>query len=64
MGSIGQIVAREGDPSGEVVQDTKGRTIASVSVQEVPQDHVAVKPANSKEIIFIKIVDIIGKLQK
>ncbi len=64
LGGIAQIIAKEGEPVGEVLQDTKGRTIASVSVQEVPKGHVAVKPSNSKEIIFIRLVDIIGKLEK
>ncbi|HXH75282.1 MAG TPA: hypothetical protein VNJ08_09975 [Bacteriovoracaceae bacterium] len=63
-GIIGQILAKEGEPIGEVVQDTVGRTIASLNVQHVPKGHVAVKTANGKDIIFIKIVDLIGKIQK
>ena len=63
-GNIGQVLAKEGEPVGEVVKDTQGRTIASLNVQEVPKGHVAVKTANGKDIIFIKIVDLIGKIKK
>src|SRR5690606_26609948 len=41
-GVIGQVLAKEGEPVGEVLEDTKGRTIASVNVQTVPKGHVAV----------------------
>jgi len=64
VGMVGQILAKEGEPIGQVLQDTKGRTIASLNVHEVPKGHVAVKTANNKDIIFIKIVDLIGKIQK
>ncbi len=64
VGMVGQILAKEGDPIGQVLQDTKGRTIASLNVHEVPKGHVAVKTANNKDIIFIKVVDLIGKIQK
>lgn len=63
-GVVGQVLAKEGEPVGEVVEDTKGRTIASLNVQQVPKGHVAVKTSNGKEVIFIKIVDLIGKVQK
>jgi len=62
-GVIGQVFAKEGEPIGKVLEDTKGRTIASVSAQEVPKGHVAIKSANGKDVIFIKIVDIIGKIE-
>jgi hypothetical protein len=63
-GMVGQILAKEGEPVGEVVEDKMGRTIASLNVQEVPKGHVAVKTSNGKDILFIKIVDLIGKIQK
>lgn len=63
-GTIGQVVAKENEPVAEVLEDTKGRTIASLNVQKVPKGHVAVKTANGKDVIFIKIVDLIGKVQK
>lgn len=63
-GTIGQILAREGELVGQVSQDKTGRTIASENLQEVPRHHVAVKAANGKDIVFVKIGDLIGKIQK
>lgn len=62
-GIIGQVLAKEGDLVGEVAQDTSGRTIANTNVHEVPRGHVAVKSANGKDILFVKIDDLIGKIQ-
>jgi len=63
-GVIGQVLAKEGDMVGQIDQDEKGRTIASENVQEVPKGHVAVKSANGKDILFVKIDDLIGRIQK
>lgn len=63
-GLIGQILAKEGDMVGEVAQDRGGRTIASENIQEVPKGHVAIKSSNGKDILFIKIGELIGKIQK
>jgi hypothetical protein len=63
-GVIGQVLAKEGDMIGLIAQDTEGRTIASENVQEVPKGHLAVKAANGKDIVFIKIDELIGKIQK
>ncbi|WP_408098259.1 hypothetical protein ACJVC5_04925 [Peredibacter sp. HCB2-198] len=63
-GTIGQVLAREGDMVGQIGQDPNGRTIASENVQEVPRGHLAVKSSNGKDIVFIKIEDLIGKIQK
>jgi hypothetical protein len=62
-GVIGQVLAKEGDMVGQIAQDNKGRMIASENVQEVPQGHLAVKAANGKDIKFIKIEELIGKIQ-
>ncbi len=62
-GIIGQVLAKEGDMVGQIAQDTKGRMIASENVQEVPKGHLAVKAANGKDIIFIQIEELIGKIQ-
>lgn len=62
-GTIGQILAKEGDFVGEVAQDKQGRMIASENVMEVPKGHVAIKAANGKDIVFVKIEDLIGKIQ-
>jgi hypothetical protein len=63
-GAVGQILASEGELVGEVLQDKSGRMIASENVQEVPKGHVAMKAANGKDIIFVKIDEVIGKIQK
>lgn len=61
---VGQVMAKEGELVGEVSQDKTGRMIASTNVQEVPVGHLAVKSSNGKDIIFIRIDDLIGKIQK
>lgn len=63
-GIIGQVLAKEGDMVGQIAQDKAGRMIASENVQVVPRGHVAVKAANGKDIIFVKIHELIGKIQK
>lgn len=62
-GVIGQVLAKEGDMVGQVSQDAKGRMIASENIQEVPRGHVAVKAANGKDIVFVRIEELIGKIQ-
>lgn len=62
-GVIGQVLAKEGDMVGQVSQDDKGRMIASENIQEVPKGHLAVKAANGKDIIFVRIEELIGKIQ-
>lgn len=62
-GTIGQVLAKEGDMVGEISQDNKGRMLASQNIQEVPRGHVAVKAANGKDIVFVKIEELIGKIQ-
>lgn len=63
-GIIGQVLAQEGDMVGQIGQDDKGRMIASENVQEVPRGHVAVRAGNGKDISFVKIQELIGKIQK
>jgi hypothetical protein len=63
-GSIGQLMARGGESVGEVSQDQRGRMIASHQVVEVPAEHVAIKAGNGQAMLFVRIDDIIGKLQK
>lgn len=62
-GIIGQVLATEGDMVGQIAQDKVGRMIASENVQEVPRGHIAVKAANGRDIVFVKIDDLIGKIQ-
>jgi preprotein translocase subunit YajC len=63
-GTIGQVLAQEGDMVGVVSQDKTGRMIASENVQEVPRGHLAVRATNGKDIMFVKIGDLIGRIQK
>lgn len=63
-GTIGQVLAKEGDFVGQIAQDDKGRMIASENIQEVPKGHLAVKAANGKDIVFVQIEELIGKIQK
>ena len=63
-GTLGQIMATEGDMVGQISQDTKGRIIASENIQEVPKGHIAIKLANQKEILMVRVGDLIGKIQK
>lgn len=64
-GIIGQVLAVEGDMVGFIgKKDQTGREIASDDVQEVPKGHVALKASNGKDIIFIKVDELIGKIQK
>jgi hypothetical protein len=62
-GTIGQVLAREGDMVGQVSQDPRGRTIASENIQEVPKGHLAIRAENGKDIFFVKMEELIGKIQ-
>jgi hypothetical protein len=62
-GTIGQVLAVEGDMVGQVSQDRKGRMIASEKVKEVPSGHIAVKAANGRDVVLVKIEELIGKIQ-
>lgn len=62
-GTIGQILAKEGDMVGEVSHDKTGRMIASQNIHEVPKGHIAIKVSNGQDIVFIKIEDLIGKVK-
>ncbi len=62
-GFVGQILAKEGDMVGQIAQDKVGRTIASENVHEVPKGHLAVRSADEKDIMFVKIGDLIGKIK-
>ncbi len=62
-GVIGQVLAGEGERVGLVSEDRKGRVIASESIHEVPPGHLAVKTSNKSQIVFVKVQDLIGKIQ-
>jgi hypothetical protein len=63
-GTLGQIMATEGDMVGQIAQDRKGRIIASENIQEVPKGHVAVKLANQNDVVMVQVEELIGKIQK
>ncbi len=62
-GTIGQVLAVQGDMVGQVSQDRKGRMIASENIQQVPRGHLAVKSANGRDVVLVKIEELIGKIQ-
>ncbi len=61
---IGQVLAKEGETVALISQDTEGRMIASENVQEVPKGHVAIRAGNGKDIVFVQIDELIGRIQK
>lgn len=63
-GTIGQVMAAEGDMVGKISEDKRGRIIASENIQEVPRGHIAIKLANQQEIVMVKIGELIGRVQK
>jgi hypothetical protein len=63
-GTVGQVMAIQGDMVGQISQDRKGRIIASENIQEVPKGHLAIKLANQKDIVMVKLDELIGKIQK
>lgn len=63
-GTVGQVLAREGEMVGQVSLDKKGRSIASENVHEVPVGHLAVRTASGKDVVFVRINDLVGKIQK
>jgi hypothetical protein len=63
-GTIGQVMASEGDMVGKISEDKRGRIIASENIQEVPKGHIAIKLANEQEIVMVKLGELIGRIQK
>lgn len=63
-GTIGQVFAKEGEKVGQLSEDAHGRTIASENIHVVPSGHVAVKAANGKDIIFVRMSELVGRIQK
>jgi hypothetical protein len=63
-GTVGLVLAKEGEMVGQVSLDKKGRSIASENVHEVPVGHLAIRTANGKDVVFVRIKDLVGKIQK
>ena len=63
-GIVGQVLAKEGEMVGQVSLDKRGRSIASENVHEVPTGHIAVRTASGKDVVFVRIKDLIGKVKK
>ncbi len=62
-GVIGQVLATEGELVGELKSDAPSRVPSSQNIQEVPQNHIAVKSPDGRNITFVKIQELIGKIQ-
>lgn len=63
-GSVGKILALSGDVIAKTTENSAGRTIASETVVSVPKNHLALQVgAEGREIVFIKIEDLVGKLK-
>lgn len=63
-GSVGQVIAMPGEVIAQTGPGTLGRTIASETVTEVPDGHVAIKIGDrDNQVVMIQISDLIGKLK-
>jgi hypothetical protein len=62
-GIVGQVLAKEGELVGEIVPHNSIRQPSSENIKEVPQEHIAVKSSSSNEIFFVRIQELIGKIQ-
>jgi hypothetical protein len=63
-GTIGKILALPGDVIAQTREGSLGRSIASETIMNVPEGYVAIKTSKGKEVVFVKISDLIGKLKK
>lgn len=63
-GSIGKVLALPGDVIAQTSVNDLGRTIASESVQTVPEGHVALHVGvDGREVAYVRIDDLVGKLK-
>jgi hypothetical protein len=63
-GTVGQVLAKEGEMVGQVSLDKKGRSIASENVHEVPVGYLAVRTSSGEDVVFVRISDLVGKIKK
>lgn len=63
-GTIGQVLAAPGEVIAQVQSPSAGRSIASETVTEIPEGHIALKTgAEGKDVVLIPINDLVGKLK-
>lgn len=63
-GTIGQVLAAPGEVIAQVQSPSEGRSIASETVTEIPEGHIALKTgAEGKDVVLIPINDLVGKLK-
>ncbi len=63
-GTIGQVLALPGEVIAQTRNTSLGRSIASETVMEVPEGHIALKTgADGKEVVLVRIGDLVGKLK-
>jgi hypothetical protein len=63
-GTIGQVLALPGEVIAQTRSTSLGRSIASETVMEVPEGHIALKTgADGKEVVLVRIGDLVGKLK-
>jgi len=63
-GHLGQVMAKPGEFVGEFLLDGQGRGLANENVQRVPINHLAVRSGDGANLSFIKMDDLIGKINK
>lgn len=63
-GTIGQVLALPGEVIAQTRNTAQGRSIASETVMEVPEGHIALKTgSDGKEVVLVRIGDLVGKLK-
>lgn len=64
-GTLGQVLAMPGEVIAQTHETSLGRSIASETVTEVPEGHIALKTgAEGKDVVLVPISDLVGRLKK
>ena len=64
-GTLGQVLAMPGEVIAQTRETSLGRSIASETVTEVPEGHIALKTgAEGKDVVLVPISDLVGRLKK
>jgi hypothetical protein len=63
-GTLGEVMALPGEVIAQTRQTDVGRSIASETVTEVPEGHVAIKTGPSgRDVVLVPISELVGKLK-
>lgn len=63
-GTLGEVMALPGEVIAQTRQTDVGRSIASETVTEVPEGHVAIKTgASGRDVVLVPISELVGKLK-